>query len=215
MSVVEQYTPSNGSLAEQFSRTNGIPLSAGDLTWSYAAFLTATARRAGQVPASWGEPSANSVLPTCAATSATGPFATATNTVFPTGETSASGTTTTPGNPTTTSPSSSACATATSVAVTFNELETTIYGENVFIAGSIPQLGDWNTADAVALSASQYTGSEPLWSVTVGLPAGTAFQYKYLKKETDGSVVWESDPNRSYTVPLGCATAATENDTWR
>ena len=34
MSIVEQYTPSSGALAEQYSRSNGVPLSAGDLTWS-------------------------------------------------------------------------------------------------------------------------------------------------------------------------------------
>jgi glucoamylase len=34
LSVIEKYTPSNGSLSEQFSRSNGAPLSAPDLTWS-------------------------------------------------------------------------------------------------------------------------------------------------------------------------------------
>ena len=50
MNIVATYAQSNGSLAEQFSRSNGAPLSAYDLTWSYAAFLTAAARRAGVVP---------------------------------------------------------------------------------------------------------------------------------------------------------------------
>ena len=34
MSIVEKYTPSDGGLAEQYSRADGTPLSAGDLTWS-------------------------------------------------------------------------------------------------------------------------------------------------------------------------------------
>ena len=33
LSIVEKYTPSDGSLAEQFSRDDGKPLSAVDLTW--------------------------------------------------------------------------------------------------------------------------------------------------------------------------------------
>ena len=33
MSVVEQYTPQGGHLSEQFSKSNGDPLSAPDLTW--------------------------------------------------------------------------------------------------------------------------------------------------------------------------------------
>ncbi|KAJ5676556.1 glycosyl hydrolase family 15 [Penicillium maclennaniae] len=44
-SIVEQNTPNSGSLAEQFSRDTGTALSARDLTWSYAAFLTAAARK--------------------------------------------------------------------------------------------------------------------------------------------------------------------------
>jgi alpha-amylase len=96
-----------------------------------------------------------------------------------------------------------------SVRVTFNETATTSFGQNVFVVGSIPALGNWAPGSAVALSSAGY----PVWSGTVTLPAGTAFQYKYLKKNTDGSVSWESDPNRSYTTGTGAT--ATVNDTWR
>lgn len=112
-----------------------------------------------------------------------------------------------------TSTTSTGCSSATSVPVTFDELVTTNYGENVYIVGSISQLGNWDTSSGVALSASQYTSSNPLWSATVSLPVGTSFQYKYVKIESDGSVVWEADPNHSYTVP--CSSAATENDSWQ
>lgn len=117
---------------------------------------------------------------------------------------------------TSTSTTSTACTTATAVAVLFEELVTTTYGENVYLSGSISQLGDWNTDDAVALSAANYTSSNPLWYVTVTLPVGTSFEYKFIKKEENGDVEWESDPNRSYTVPTAC-TGATETivDTWR
>jgi hypothetical protein len=96
-----------------------------------------------------------------------------------------------------------------SVRMTFNENATTSFGQNVFVVGSIPALGNWAPGSAVALSSASY----PVWSGTVTLPAGTAFQYKYLKKNTDGSVTWESDPNRSYTTGTGAT--ATVNDTWR
>ncbi|KAG6899208.1 hypothetical protein C0993_012311 [Termitomyces sp. T159_Od127] len=52
--VVAKYTPADGSLAEQFTRTDGTPTSARDLTWSYAALLTANDARGGRVPPSWG-----------------------------------------------------------------------------------------------------------------------------------------------------------------
>ncbi|KAJ5538108.1 hypothetical protein N7494_007587 [Penicillium frequentans] len=100
--------------------------------------------------------------------------------------------------------------------LTFNELVTTTYGENIFITGSISQLGSWSTSSAIALSASSYTSSNPLWTTTISLPVGTTFEYKFIKKETDGSIVWESDPNRSYTVPAGCSGATvTAAATWR
>ncbi|GLY79430.1 carbohydrate-binding module family 20 domain-containing protein [Actinoallomurus iriomotensis] len=96
-----------------------------------------------------------------------------------------------------------------SIRVTFNETATTTWGQNVFVVGSIPALGNWAPANAVALSSASY----PVWSATVTLPTATTFQYKYLKKNTDGSVTWESDPNRTYTT--GTGTTATVNDTWR
>ncbi|KAF7184079.1 hypothetical protein CNMCM7691_004638 [Aspergillus felis] len=131
--------------------------------------------------------------------------------------TSTGATTSTRASTTSTSTTTSTCtATASLVPVTFNELVTTTYGENIFITGSISQLGSWSTDNAMALSASQYTASNPLWITTINLPAGTTFEYKFIKKETNGSVLWESDPNRSYTVPTGCSgTTATATASWR
>ncbi|KAJ9376288.1 CAZyme family GH15 and CBM20 [Paecilomyces variotii] len=200
MDIAQKYTPSSGALAEQFSRSDGTPLSADDLTWSYAALLTAAARRNATVPASWGETSASSVPSVCSATSATGPYSTATNTNW-------GGSTTTTGSCTTT---------PTAVAVTFDVLATTNYGENVYVVGSVSALGSWDTDSAVALSADEYTSSNPLWYGTVTLPAGESIEYKYIKKEADGSIVWESDPNRDYDVPQECGTTTAEvDDTWR
>ncbi|KIY65183.1 glycoside hydrolase family 15 protein [Cylindrobasidium torrendii FP15055 ss-10] len=49
-----KYTPDDGSLAEQYTRDEGTPTSAADLTWSYAAILTAFNARDGVIPDSWG-----------------------------------------------------------------------------------------------------------------------------------------------------------------
>jgi alpha-amylase len=94
------------------------------------------------------------------------------------------------------------------VQATFDEYATTTYGQNVYVVGSIPALGSWNTGSAVALSSASY----PTWSTTVTLPANTSFEYKYIKKNTDGSISWESDPNRAAST--GTA-ALTLNDSWR
>ncbi|EFX05166.1 O-glycosyl hydrolase [Grosmannia clavigera kw1407] len=109
-----------------------------------------------------------------------------------------------------------ACTTATALPVIFKETVTTVYGENIFISGSISQLGNWNTANAVALSAANYTTANPLWFVTVTLPTGTAFEYKYMKVGSGGTVIWESDPNRSFTVSSSCVgTVVVDSSTWR
>ena len=54
IAVNAKYTPSGGGLAEQFDRNSGAPLSAADLTWSYASALTAFNARTGFAGASWG-----------------------------------------------------------------------------------------------------------------------------------------------------------------
>lgn len=102
----------------------------------------------------------------------------------------------------------------TSVAVTFTERVVTNYGDTIKIAGSTAQLGSWNTANAPALSAAQYTSSNPVWTITVNLPAGQSMDYKFIRVTSDGSVTWESDPNRSYTVPL-CQASSTVTTQWQ
>ncbi|GJE98243.1 glycoside hydrolase family 13 protein [Phanerochaete sordida] len=83
------------------------------------------------------------------------------------------------------------------IAADFAEEATTSYGENIFLVGSLPQLGSWAPESALPLASAGY----PNWTVAVALPPDTGFEYKFVRKGTDGSVVWESDPNRSATTP--------------
>jgi glucoamylase len=66
------------------------------------------------------------------------------------------------------------------------------------------------------LSAADYTSSDNLWFVTISLPAGQSFEYKFFREESDGTVEWEDAiANRDYTVPATCGTTtATVSDTW-
>ncbi|KAI6780390.1 Glucoamylase-like protein [Emericellopsis cladophorae] len=212
---VQQYTPSDGSLAEQYSKFNGSPVGARDLTWSYAAFLTATSRRAGIVPPTWVKGANLNVPGTCSATTAVGSYTSATRTSFPPSQTPTDGVPSpTNGGPTPTG-SPAPCTTATSVDVTFEVRVRTQFGQTIKIVGDASELGQWNTGNAVALSASSYTNANPVWKGTVTLPAGAQLAYKYINVGVDGSVTWESDPNRQYTVPKTCETTATEMETWR
>ncbi|KAJ6584105.1 glucoamylase [Mycena vulgaris] len=71
IAIHAKFTPSNGALAEQYDRNDGVPLSARDLTWSYAAALTAFSARAGKQPASWG--AAGLAAPTTCQSNSGGP----------------------------------------------------------------------------------------------------------------------------------------------
>jgi glucoamylase len=54
LEIHAKYTPEDGSLSEQFSKSDGSPTSATDLTWSYAAALTAFNARSRNAAVEWG-----------------------------------------------------------------------------------------------------------------------------------------------------------------
>ncbi|MEU9126667.1 carbohydrate-binding module family 20 domain-containing protein [Kitasatospora sp. NPDC048540] len=105
----------------------------------------------------------------------------------------------------TASPSPSPTASGASFAVN----ATTVFGQNVYVVGNTAALGGWDTSKALPLSSAAY----PVWKLDLSLPAGTAFEYKYIRKEANGSVTWESGANRTATVPA--TGRVTLNDTWR
>ena len=223
MSIAQRYTPNSGALAEQFDRNNGNPLSAADLTWSYAAFLTAFARRNSVTGPSWGATGATSIPSVCSATSVIGSYSSVTATNFPTGTasippptTTTTSTTTTTTATTTTSPPT----TPTTCPLTFTVRVVTTYGETIRITGSIPELSNWTPASGPALSASQYTSSNPIWSATLNFRPGTTFEYKYVRVSSSGSASYETGSNRQYTVPATCGGGGgsgglSVSDTWR
>ncbi|MDI6097289.1 S8 family serine peptidase [Actinoplanes sp. NEAU-A12] len=86
---------------------------------------------------------------------------------------------------------------ANRIAATFNVTAETWFGQNVFVAGNLPELGAWDPARAVALGAAGY----PVWSGGVTLPPNTAVEFKYLKKDPDGTVTWEPGANRTTVTP--------------
>ena len=108
--------------------------------------------------------------------------------------------------------SSTSCPTA--VAVTFTEKVTTAYGDTIKLSGSSSQLGSWNAGSALTLSAAQYTSSNPVWTLTLSMSPGQTVSYKFIKVSSSGTVTWESDPNRSLTVP-SCAASTAAASEWK
>ncbi|KAF3010469.1 hypothetical protein E8E14_005005 [Neopestalotiopsis sp. 37M] len=77
-----------------------------------------------------------------------------------------------------------------------------------------PTTSSWDTSKAISMSAASYTAAKPVWTITINLPPGTAFSYKFINVASSGTVTWEADPNHTYTVPSSCATAQVSN-TWQ
>ncbi|KAK3343986.1 glucan 1, 4-alpha-glucosidase [Lasiosphaeria hispida] len=209
LNVVSTYKSASGALPEQFDRNSGAPIGASDLTWSYSAFLTAAARRAGRIPTSWNANGGKTLPGSCYGLVVAGSYTSATQTTFPASQTPG-------GSPTATStvPPPTATSGCTEVLVTFTERASTSWGQTIKLVGNHPTLGNWNPSNGVALSAAGYTSSNPVWAISVVLPVGTSLQYKYVNVAADGSAKWESDPNRSLTVPSNCD-GTSSSDTWR
>ncbi|MFJ9826479.1 carbohydrate-binding module family 20 domain-containing protein [Streptomyces sp. NPDC101160] len=91
----------------------------------------------------------------------------------------------------------------------FNVNATTVPGQNIYVTGNRPELGNWAPAAALKLDPASY----PVWKLDASLPAGTAFEYKYLRKDAAGNVTWESGANRTATVPASGQVVL--NDTFR
>ncbi|MGW7053424.1 carbohydrate-binding module family 20 domain-containing protein [Streptomyces sp. NPDC054887] len=96
-----------------------------------------------------------------------------------------------------------------SAGASFNVNATTSPGQNIYVTGNQAALGNWSTAAATKLDPASY----PVWKLDVALPAGTSFEYKYIRKDASGNVTWESGANRTATVPA--SGRVTLNDTWR
>lgn len=88
---------------------------------------------------------------------------------------------------------------------------TTSYGSNVYIVGNVAELGNWDTAKAIGpfFNNTSTIGAYPTWFYDINVPAGTTIQYKFIKKDASGNVVWEGGSNHTITTPSSGTTTAT------
>lgn len=97
--------------------------------------------------------------------------------------------------------------------VIFHVKAETSYGENIYIVGNVPELGSW---DPDKCTEALLNPNYPEWFLPVSVPAGTEIQFKFIKKDANGNVTWESGDNRVITSSsLSAGTVDTEVYTWR
>jgi glucoamylase len=76
------------------------------------------------------------------------------------------------------------------VQVNVNVEAATQYGQYMYVTGNTGTLGNWNTNLGIPVDSSTY----PLWKNAINLAASSSFQYKYYRKNSNGSVTWECYP---------------------
>jgi hypothetical protein len=75
-------------------------------------------------------------------------------------------------------------------------------GQSVYVVGSLPELGSWETENALALKPEKY----PSWIGGVaGLPSNKPFEWKFIIREESGRkrvIAWESGDNHQSTTGM-------------
>lgn len=84
--------------------------------------------------------------------------------------------------------------------VIFHVNATTNWGQNIHIVGSIPELGNW---DPNKSTEAMLNPNYPEWFLPVSVPKNTTFEFKFIKKDQNNNVIWESGSNRVFTSPSG------------
>lgn len=89
----------------------------------------------------------------------------------------------------------------------------TVPGQWVYVTGNTAALGNWNTDLGVPVDPTTY----PTWKNRVNLPASSAIQYKYYRKNSDGSVTWENiagGGNRNLNTPASGGVTLNDTVAW-
>ncbi len=85
----------------------------------------------------------------------------------------------------------------TLVRITVTNAET-MYGENIYLAGNVAALGNWNPEKSLGPGVCP---DYPTWEFIQYFEPGEEIEFKAIKKQNDGTVVWQGGNNNVYTVP--------------
>lgn len=98
------------------------------------------------------------------------------------------------------------------VTASYTVRATTNWGQNVYVVGNVPQLGNWNPAAAVPLTTGDTT--YPAWHGSGALPANTDVEFKFVIRQDGQPVIWETGANRVQRTPAS-GTLVVDGGTFR
>ena len=76
--------------------------------------------------------------------------------------------------------------------IIFHVSADTNLGENIYIVGNVPELGNWDPNES---SEAMLNPNYPEWFLPVSVPKDTTIEFKFIKKDASGNVTWESGYN--------------------
>jgi len=77
----------------------------------------------------------------------------------------------------------------------------TAWGQNVYIVGNIIELGNWDPNRAIRMfNSSASIAQFPSWFQDVSVPKNTRIEFKFIMRNPQGQVIWESGANRVITT---------------
>jgi alpha-glucosidase len=88
--------------------------------------------------------------------------------------------------------------------VNFDVYAETYFGENILILGDAITLGGGSVQSAAAMNANNY----PHWQATVQMPPNSTYTYEYVRKESDGSYIYEA---KNHTIKTGDCNSGIQN----
>lgn len=99
------------------------------------------------------------------------------------------------------------------IGVNVNVRANTTWGQMVYVTGNVAPLGNWNTNLGIPTDPATY----PTWKNHVNLASNSTIEYKYYRKNDDGSVTWENIPgggNRSLSTPASGTVTLNDTVNW-
>lgn len=91
---------------------------------------------------------------------------------------------------------------------------TTNWGESLYIVGNVEELGGWDINKAIGpmFNSTQSIAQYPNWFIDLNLPKNQQIEFKFIKKDLNGKVIWEGGSNH---IIHTSNTAGSNSSSWQ